>query len=191
MIIYPGLLNDATDLEEKCLADVKATANETIKTCILMIFMAMPLLPTLLFMTIKIARLVWPHEIEVIIMLLFLCLTLTMEIVFFVVLLYSRRNIEWCCSEGTNCGCISGTLSRAPSILLGNAIICNMYKWRYFKLRVDAYIRIYLQRDEARSTEESEEEHSSEDETREVEAREGGTEPRGYMLSQSVVDTSE
>ena len=129
---------------EKCLHDVQATANETIRMSIIMILMAAPLLFTLTFMTCKIARLVWPHEIEVLIMLVFLCFTLIMEIVCFSAIIYARENAEWCCTVGSNCNCISSVLSRAPSILLGNAIICNMYKWRYFKLRVDAYIRIYL-----------------------------------------------
>ena len=106
-----------------------------------------PILPVLLFMTYKIAKMVLPHEKEVVIMLILLCLTLISEIALWTTAIYSRLDPKWCCRLGSSCEYVTAIVCRAPSILLGNAIIFNMYKWRYFKLKVNAYIRIYLQQD--------------------------------------------
>ena len=162
-------------------------------TSAIMLSLAAFLLPILLFMTYKIARMVLPNEKEVVVMLVFLCLTLMAEMALWSANIHSRLDPGWCCKLGTNCYHVSAVICRASSIFLGNAIIFNIYKWCYFKLKVDAYVRIYLQQDSQESEgNRSVESHIKSQKTSDVFEQSPLVEKQSNLIrNNSIVDTSD
>ena len=107
-----------------------------------MIGVTLFLLPVMVYMTIRVFRLVWPNEKVVPIMLVMLCVTLITLIVYFCFLLIQASHAKWQCENSRSQLCAVEIIATAPALCLANAVILNLNKWIYFKLRINAFVRV-------------------------------------------------
>lgn len=107
-----------------------------------MIIVTLILLPILIYMTIKICRMVWEHEKGIVLMLIALCFTLLTSLFYFSVLIKSKKDAGWCCLDDSSCTCVSSIFAALPAFCLANAVILNLNKWIYFKMRINAFIKV-------------------------------------------------
>ena len=117
-------------------------ADEVIPASSIMIVLTVILLPILLFMTVRICRMVWKTEKAMPMMLITLMITLASLIGYFSFLIESVRYPKWCCSKASNCTCIQSVLADMPAFCLANAVILNLNVWIYFNLRIKAFINV-------------------------------------------------
>ena len=115
-------------------------------TCSVMIFSLLMLLPAFVIMTIKVARLVWPKEKAVPLLLSLLCATLVSSIIFYVFLLVGMKNPQWWCKvytgeDLTAFTCTESFIDNLPSFILANAVILNLNQWVHFKYKITATIK--------------------------------------------------
>ena len=110
--------------------------------CSMMLTITVILLPILMFLTVKITRLVWKNDKTVPLMLIMLCVTLITLILYYSSLIKSKLSPAWCCTEDTSCVCLSSMSSEMPAWCLAIAIILNLNKWIYFKLRINAFVQV-------------------------------------------------
>ena len=108
----------------------------------IMIGITLFLLPIMLYMTVKVFRLVWPNEKVVPMMLVMLCLTLVSCIGYYSFIIYSWNHTRWNCEFGRERNCLSYSFSYAPAFCLANSVILNLNKWIYFKLRINAFVKV-------------------------------------------------
>ena len=111
-----------------------------------MIMFLLLLLPAFIIMTVKVAKLVWPKEKAVPIMLSLLCATLVSAIIFYLFLIVGLKHPEWWCKEylgedETTFTCIESFIDNMPSFILANAVILNLNQWVHFKLKITATIK--------------------------------------------------
>ena len=135
--------NQTNDTLE-CIQSVLNNEQSQDAASYIMIGVTLFLLPILVYMTVRVFRLVWPNEKVVPIMLVMLCITLITLIAYFSFLIYSTNRPEWQCSDSKEQKCVSGIFAFAPAICLANAVILNLNKWIYFKLRINAFVKIGL-----------------------------------------------
>ena len=126
-------------------------ASEVTPASIIMIIITLILLPVLVFMTYKVYQMVWLHEKAVPLMLVALCLTLISLINYFGFLIGSVQNPAWCCDDTSNCSCVSSIVAESPTFFLAIAVILNLNVWVYFKLRINAFIKIGFGEQEKRN----------------------------------------
>ena len=107
-----------------------------------MIGVTLFLLPIMVYMTIKVFRLVWPKEKVVPFMLVMLCITLITLVGYFSFLIYNTNHVEWHCLGSRGHECVSETMIFMPALCLANAVILNLNKWIYFKLRINAFVKV-------------------------------------------------
>ena len=107
-----------------------------------MIVTTVILLPILMYLTHKVYKMVWIHEKAVPCMMVALCVTLLSLILYFIFLISSVQNPAWCCDDESSCSCVSSVLSGAPQFFLAIAVILNLNVWVYFRLRINAFIKI-------------------------------------------------
>ena len=105
-----------------------------------MIIVTSILLTILIYMTVKVCKLVWPNEKAVPSMLVTLCTTLVSCIVYFLFLIESSNHPAWCCEITSSCVCWTSTTASLPAFFLAIAVILNLNVWVYFKLRTNALI---------------------------------------------------
>ena len=77
-------------------------------------------------------------------MLVALCITLLSLILYFAFLISSVQNPAWCCDDTSSCSCVSSVLAGCPPFFLAIAVILNLNVWIYFRLRINAFIKIGL-----------------------------------------------
>ena len=126
--------------------DYHAMAYKLDVVCSIMIFFLLVLLPAFVLMTVKVARLVWPKEKAVPILLSLMCTTLFSAIVFYVFLMIGLKNPQWWCrvyigEDLTAFTCTESFIDNAPSFILANAVILNLNQWVHFKLKITATIK--------------------------------------------------
>ena len=107
-----------------------------------MIAVSVVLLFILVFMTIRVYKTVWANEKVVPIMLTTLCVTLITLIAYFSYVIASTNNPDWNCSGSKGFICASSVCAYLPALCLANAVILNLNKWVYFKLRINAFIKV-------------------------------------------------
>ena len=107
-----------------------------------MIAVTLFLLPIMVYMTIRVFRLVWPKEKVVPYMLVMLCITLVTLVGYFSFLIYNTNHAEWNCLASRGHECVLETMVFMPALCLANAVILNLNKWIYFKLRINAFVKV-------------------------------------------------
>ena len=107
-----------------------------------MIVITLILLTILIYMTIKVCRLVWATDKAVPIMLFTLCTTLLALLSYESFLISSKKNPEWCCDTTSSCHCMAAIFTQLPAFFLANAVILNLNKWIYFKMKINAFIKV-------------------------------------------------
>ena len=108
----------------------------------LMIGVTLLLLPILVYMTVRVTGMVWENEKVVPLMLITLCFTLLNLLLYWSYVIYSTNHPEWSCSDAISYKCESSVFAYLPALFLANAVILNLNKWVYFKLRINAFIQV-------------------------------------------------
>ena len=96
----------------------------------------------IVFVTVKVGRTVWPNEKIVILMLITLCLTLLTMVFYYAFLIMDMKHPSWYCYSKKGYICAQSFFAQMPAFLLANAVILNLNKWIYFKLRIGAFIKV-------------------------------------------------
>ena len=107
-----------------------------------MIAVSLVLFVILVYMTIVVCRMVWANEKVVPIMLITLCVTLMTLVIYFSYVIASTNNPDWNCGGSKSFICASEVCAYLPALCLANAVILNLNKWVYFKLRINAFIKV-------------------------------------------------
>ena len=81
-----------------CIAATEALAQTQIPVALVMIVLTLILLPSFMFMTVKVTRMVWPKEKLVVVMLVMLCVTLLSMLGYYSFVMRDMRNPSWFCS---------------------------------------------------------------------------------------------
>lgn len=113
-----------------------------VPACYVMIGVTLLLLPILVYMTIRVCHMVWANEKVVPIMLIMLCTTLVTLLIYFSYVIASTNNPSWNCGGSKGNVCASAICAYLPALCLANAVILNLNKWVYFKLRINAFIKV-------------------------------------------------
>ena len=107
-----------------------------------MIVMSLIFLLLLVYVTVKLIKMVWPNEKVVILMLITLCMTMTTMIFYYSFLIIDMNHPSWFCNSTKSYTCTSSFFSQMPAFFLAIAVILNLNKWIYFKLRISAFIKV-------------------------------------------------
>ena len=90
----------------------------------------------------QVCKMVYPKEKIVPLMLIWLCLTLLLLLVDWIYTLYTFTHPEWSCGNSRNSECMGSVFTGLPSFALSIAVVLNLNKWIYFKLRINAFIKV-------------------------------------------------
>ena len=143
--IYPGLIQEEEECDyECCLEQTAQLAGIITPTSSIMIAITLLILCFMMFITYKITRLVWPREKGIVSMLYMLCLTVASLVIYWSFNISDMRNPDWACNDESvqSYVCAQSFVVEMPAFLLANAVTLNLNKWIYFKLRINAFIKV-------------------------------------------------
>ena len=75
-------------------------------------------------------------------MLVILCMTLVFLVDYWSYVIYATNHPDWSCSNAISNTCATSVCAYLPAIGLANAVVLNLNKWVYFKLRINAFIKV-------------------------------------------------
>ena len=107
-----------------------------------MIGITLFLLPIMSFMAVRVCKMVWANEKIVPLMLVTLCMTLIALVAYWSFLIRAYNAVEWSCNGTKSYNCAAEICDYLPAVFLANAVVLNLNKWVYFKMRINAFINV-------------------------------------------------